>query len=131
MKAIKIHKNIQILKIDGILLLLFDLVILLNATIGGDGLTDTMTLFSPVILEVLIMQFIDLLWVIDSHNWVKKEHSKYINIYFGIKIFLLLTTYVCIYTNNISLVTTMLYFVSSYYTIGVIAIIKCIKNRKD
>lgn len=131
MKAIKIHKNIQILKIDGILLLLLDLVILLNATIGGDGLIGTMPLFSSVILEVLILQIIDLFWVIDSRNWVKKEHSKYIDIYFGIKIFLLLTTFVCICTNNISLVLIMLYLVSSYYTVGVIAIIKCIKNRKD
>lgn len=86
MKAIKIHKNIQILKIDGILLLLWDLAIILNATIGGDGLTGTIPLFSSVILEVFVLQFIDLLWVIDSHNWVKKEHSKYINIYFGIHV---------------------------------------------
>lgn len=131
MKAIKIHKYIKILKIDGILLLLLDLVILLNATIGGDGLIGTMPLFSSVILEVLILQFIDLFWVIDSYNWVKKEQRKFINIYFGIKIFLLVITYVCMYTNNINLVIIMLYLVSSYYTIGVIAIIKCIKNRKD
>ena len=77
------------------------------------------------------MQFIDLFWVIDAQNWITKKQSKFVNIYFGIKIFLMIVTYIFMYMNDISLIITMLYVVSSYYTFGIIAIIKCIKDRKN
>ena len=109
-------------------MLLFDLFILLQAIIKGNGVIGDMALFNSAVFGILIFQFIDLIWVIDAKNWVSSKYGSFINVYFGIKLFLIVVTYICVYANNFEMTTVLVYLVSGYYVFGAIAIIKGIKG---
>ena len=71
-----IHKNIKSLKRNAILLLLYDLLVLCIA-FAKNGMTNmSAEALTSLIVSLVLGIFINLLWILDSKNWITDSEKR-------------------------------------------------------
>lgn len=118
-----IHKSKKSLKRDGILLLLFDVVVLSAVITRNMGIVFTSVTLNSVMIDLVISVVINIWWVADSKNWIKNTKQKqFIRFYIILEVMILAGIFIFSMINQTMIAIVLIYFLLTYFVIGIVLI---------
>jgi len=124
-----IHKSIKSLKRDGILIMLFDLVVLLVSVERNRGFFFTASTLNSIFLNFIVYIIINAWWAIDSKKWITdRQHRKFIWLYILLETALLLIIGLLTMINQLIAASVLVIVLAFYSAFGIWLIIRYIKK---
>lgn len=124
-----IHKSIKSLKRDGILIMLFDLVVLLVSVERNRGFFFTASSLNSIFLNFIVYMIINAWWAIDSKKWITdRQHRKFIWLYILLETALLLIIGLLTMINQLIAASVLVIVLAFYSAFGIWLIIRYIKK---
>ena len=124
-----IHKSIKSLKRDGILIMLFDLVVLLVSVERNRGFFFTASSLNSIFLNFIVYMIINAWWAIDSKKWITdRQHRKFIWLYILLETALLLIIGLLTIINQLIAASVLVIVLAFYSAFGIWLIIRYIKK---
>jgi len=124
-----IHKSIKSLKRDGILIMLFDLVVLLVSVERNRGFFFTASTLNSIFLNFIVYMIINAWWAIDSKKWITdRQHRKFIWLYILLETALLLIIGLLTMINQLIAASVLVIVLAFYSAFGIWLIIRYIKK---
>lgn len=124
-----IHKSIKSLKRDGILIMLFDLVVLLVSVERNRGFIFTASTLNSIFLDFIVYMIINAWWTIDSKKWITdRQRRKFIWLYILLETALLLVIGLLTMINQLMAASVLVIVLACYSVLGIWLIIRYIKK---
>lgn len=121
------HKSVKSLKRDGILIMLFDLVILLGSVERNRGFLFTASTLNFIVLDFIVYMIINVWWAVDSKKWITdKRRRKFIWLYILFETALLLVIGLLTMTGQLMAASVLVYVLICYSASGIWLIMRYI-----
>lgn len=125
--GIGIHKSVKSLKRDGVLLMLFDLVVLFVVVGQNRGIIFTVPALKSIVLDFIVYTIINTLWAIDSKNWIADERRrKLVWAYIFSGAVILLGIGLLTIIGQLMIASVLVYILAFYYAFGIWLIMRYI-----
>lgn len=124
---VSVHKSVRSLKRDGILLILFELVILLVNVERNRGIIFSAPVLKSIVLDFSVYKIINVWWAIDLKKWIAdKRRRKFIWLYIFFGVAILLSISFLEMTNQLMAASVLVYALVCYSVFGIWLIMRCI-----
>lgn len=121
------HKNVKSLKRDGVLLILFDLVILAVSIEQARGFIFTAPTLKSIVLEFIVYMIINIWWAMDSKNWITDgRRRRFIWSYILFEVAILLGIGLLTIISQFAAASALVYVLALYCIFGVWLIMRYI-----
>lgn len=125
-----IHKNIKSLKRDGVLIMLFDLVVLLISVERNRGFIFTASTLNSIVLDFIVYMIINAWWAMDSKKLITdRQRRKFIWLYILLETALLLVIGLLTMIDHLMAASVLVIVLACYSVFGIWLIIRYIKNE--